>query len=159
MNRSSTGAASAKKHPAHVPWRTGARLERNRYKSENPVGVVKSYTAIQTHGKTAEKERSKLVKISRRQEIRNRERLQDDLIMEDLEHDRNIYDIENEDMKVLRIEVEDLRRRLDYELEERAKSDVKTKELEVENRRLRNELELLRSAGGKVRGVVMQVSH
>ncbi len=116
----------------HLPWRTAARLERNKYKSQNPLKTSDDPREEVPRRKTRESRTKSPDAVTE----------MDRLSLEDLE-EKVITD--NAEFRDMKIQLIDYKRRYENEIEHRAKADIRIRELEMENRKLRNEILLLKT--------------
>ena len=122
---------------ACVPWRTTARLQRNKYKAKNPIKSSPTDDLISLPSRTVPeekraKDRTIITGIG-------------GLSIEELRPEE-VY-VDRDDVKELKIELTGLKRRYDNELRQRAEIESRLCEVEVENRKLKNEIVLLKTNG------------
>ena len=119
----------------HVPWRTTARLEKNKYKIKGQVGLADHATEYA--------EDSIFADVKRKSMKGTLDSESDDILLGDrLARDH----VGAEEMKDLMIELKDIKRRYENELRQKVEVDLKLRELETENRKLKNEIKLLKGA-------------
>ncbi|XP_065069197.1 centrosomal protein of 78 kDa-like [Rhopilema esculentum] len=120
---------------SHVPWRTNARLEKNKYK-------IKSHVDVADHA-AEYGEDSIFADVKRKSMKGNLDSESDDILF----GDRWARDhVDAEEMRDLMIELKDIKRRYENELRQKVEVDLKLRELETENRKLKNEIKLLKGA-------------
>ena len=120
-----------------VPWRTTARLQRNKYKAKNPI----------KSSPTDDLTRKPLRSIAEEKRAKNRDIStgMEELSIEDFETEERYVD--PNDIKELKVELTGLKRRYDNEVRQRAEIESRLREVEVENRKLKNEIVLLKTNG------------
>eukprot|EP00794_Sanderia_malayensis_P007931 gene7931-8786_t len=139
QEQTTSGDVLGIKNNKHVPWRTAARLERNKFKSQNPMKDA----SIPRDKHTRRKRRNSRGKTAENAIVAEIDRLS----LEDLENDEEEREMisTNLELKDLEIQLIDYKRRYENEVRQRARTDVRLKELEMENRRLKNEILLLKA--------------
>ena len=120
-----------------MPWRTIARLQRNKYKAKNPIKSSSIDDLTSEPLRTiAEEKRAKERDIVTGME---------ELSIEDFETEERYVD--SIDIKELKVELTGLKRRYENEVRQRAEIESRLREVEVENRKLKNEIVLLKTNG------------
>lgn len=121
----------------YVPWRTTARLQRNKYKTRNPIKSsptddLTSQPLRTVAEEKGAKDRTIIAGVG-------------ELSIEELGAEERYLD--RKDIKELKVELTGLKRRYGNEVRQRAEIESRLREVEVENRKLKNEIVLLKSNG------------